>query len=203
MSLAIRPALADDRQALSRICLLTANAGTDASDLYADPEYPGLVWSVPYLQFAPENCFVLADGQEVVGYVVGTPDTATYERRLDEAWWPVLADKYTDRTTTGASDSGVLDRIREPRYSDPGIIQAYPAHLHINLLPQAQSGGWGRRMIETELDSLRKSGAPAVHLGLSLTNDRALGFYQHLGFSEIGRGEAIWMGMDLQDKRVL
>jgi ribosomal protein S18 acetylase RimI-like enzyme len=197
MSLQIRPARPQDRQALFSICLLTADAGADATALYSDPELPGLVWSVPYLDFAPEHAFVLADGDAVLGYVVGAADTEAFEQKLDREWWPVLARKYAGRESRAKFDDNVLSRIKQPKHADPELARAYPGHLHINLLPQAQSGGWGRKMIETELESLRRAGAPAMHLGLSLTNDRAYGFYKHLGLSEIGRGEAIWMGKTL------
>ncbi|KKB77126.1 acetyltransferase [Devosia soli] len=197
MSLEIRPARPEDRNALFSICVLTANAGTDATALYSDPDYPGLVWSVPYLDFAPDHAFVLADGADVLGYVVGTPDTKAFEEQLDKDWWPMLASKYAERKAEAKFDDVVLSRIRQPRHSDPTISKSHPAHLHINLLPPAQSGGWGRKLIETELASLRDAGAPAMHLGLSLTNDRAYGFYKHIGLEEIGRGEAIWMGKTL------
>lgn len=197
MSLEIRRARPEDRNALFSICLLTANAGSDATALYSDPDYPGLVWSVPYLDFAPNHAFVLADGSDVLGYVVGTPDTTAFEERLDRDWWPTLAAKYADKKPEAKFDDMVLSRIRQPKHSEATISKSHPAHLHINLLPQAQSGGWGRRMIETELNSLRDAGARAMHLGLSLTNDRAHGFYQHIGLEEIARGEAIWMGKSL------
>lgn len=197
MPLEIRSARPEDREALSTICLLTANAGSDATALYSDPEYPGLVWSVPYLDFAPDHAFVLVDGADILGYVVGAPDTRSFEQRLDRDWWPMLAEKYAGREPKAKFDETVLDRIRHPKHSDAEITGNYPAHLHINLLRPAQSGGWGRRMIETELESLRRAGAPAMHLGLSLTNERAYGFYKHIGLKEIGRGEAIWMGRTL------
>lgn len=197
MSPQIRQARPEDRSALFSICLLTADAGADASALYSDPDYPGLVWSVPYLEFAPEHAFVLEDDGTIIGYVVGTTDSQAFERRLDADWWPMLAEKYAGREAVGKLDKNVLDRIRQPKHGNASLSDRYPAHLHINLLPPAQSGGWGRRMIEAELDSLRKAGAKAMHLGLSLTNDRAYGFYKHIGLSEIGRDEAIWMGIEL------
>lgn len=197
MSLQIRPAEQRDRDALFSICLWTADAGADGSSLYSKPEYPGLVWSVPYLDFAPEHAFVLDDGERVLGYIVGTPDTPAFESRLDRDWWPVLAEKYRGVEPQAPSDAGVLDRIRAPKHTSSELSSAYPAHLHINLLPPAQSGGWGRKLIETELASLRRAGAPAMHLGLSLANDRAYGFYRHIGLTEIGRGDAIWMGCRL------
>ena len=179
MSPQIRQARPEDRAALFSICLLTGDAGADASALYSDPDYPGLVWSVPYLDFAPDHAFVLEDRQNFpqLGHI--------------------KAEKYAGREAATKQDKNVLDRIRRPKHGNASLSGSYPAHLHINLLPPAQSGGWGRRLIETELDSLRKAGAKAMHLGLSLTNDRAYGFYKHIGLDEIGRDEAIWMGITL------
>lgn len=193
----IRPARRQDREALFSICLRTADAGEDASALYSDPDYPGQVWAVPYLEFAPEHCFVVDEGGVAVGFVVGTPDTNTYERRLDEQWWPTLRQQYADRRPMAELDPMVLDRIAIPRHSAPDLVASFPAHLHINLLPHVQSGGWGRKLIEAELDSLRRAGAPAVHLGVSPINDRAIGFYRHVGFKQIARNDGLWFGMVL------
>ena len=197
MSLQIRQARPEDRAALFSICLLTADAGGDGSDLYSDPDYPGLIWSVPYLEFEPEHAFVLDDGGTIMGYVVGTKNTRMFEQQLDTNWWPVLAEKYARREAVAKNDARILEYIRNPRHAKAPLADDYPAHLHINLLPAAQTGGWGRKMIEAELTSLKDAGAKALHLGLSLTNDRAYGFYKHIGLSEIGRDDAIWMGKAL------
>ena len=193
----IRPARPADRAALFNICLLTADSGTDASALFSDPDYPGLVWSVPYLDFEPDHAFVVDDDGAVVGYIVGTPDTKAFEAKLDAEWWPKLAERYAARTATAPFDAKVLDRLATPPHSHPGVVATHPAHLHINLLPPAQSGGWGRKLIEAELASLRQAGARAVHLGVSPTNARAIGFYHHLGFKEIERSEGLHLGKPL------
>ncbi len=193
MTPVIRPARPDDRAALSEICVLTADSGQDASALYSDPDYPGLVWSVPYLFFAPDHAFVLETGGKVVGYVVGAADTEAYEAQLDRDWYPQLARTYAGRTPEAKLDSNVLDKLTNPPKSDPEIMREYPAHMHINLLPEVQSGGWGRKMIETEMDSLRAAGVTGMHLGLGLRNERAFGFYQRVGLKELRRDDAIWM----------
>jgi hypothetical protein len=82
MSPQIRQARPEDRAALFSICLLTADAGGDGSALYSDPDYPGLIWSVPYLEFEPEHAFVLDDGGAIMGYVVGTKNTRAFEQQL-------------------------------------------------------------------------------------------------------------------------
>ncbi|ARF48531.1 GNAT family N-acetyltransferase [Pantoea stewartii] len=190
----IRPATESDYPALYRICLETANAGKDASHCYSDPEYPGQRFAVPYARFAPNFAFVLEVDGEVMGYVVATPDTVAFEAQLARDWWPRLQEKYRDRTPVAPYDSKILDSIRQPEPAAQALVTQWPAHLHINLLPPVQAGGWGRRMIEHELAALRNAGVRGVHLGVSLQNEQVCAFYQRLGFSHILRSNAIYMG---------
>jgi ribosomal protein S18 acetylase RimI-like enzyme len=193
----VRQGQQGDRAALFDICLRTADTGADATALYSDPDYPGQVWSVPYLELAPQHCFVLDSGGEAVGYVVGAADTMAFEARLEREWWPALRSRYADRQPAAPFDGKVLDAIRTPE-SEAELAQRYPAHLHINLLPAFQSGGWGRKLIEVELDSLRRAGAPAVFLGVGITNTRAIGFYAHVGFMPVdGPTNAVWLAQQL------
>jgi ribosomal protein S18 acetylase RimI-like enzyme len=61
----------------------------------------------------------------------------------------------------------------------------YPAHLHIDLLPQVQGQGWGLAMMQTFLDKLRELQVKGVHLGVSKRNPRAIRFYEKAGFERI------------------
>lgn len=190
----IRRARPDDRGALFDICLRTARAGEDGTDLYTLPILPGLLWAVPYLDLEPELAFVLADGPAVVGYVLGTADTNGFADRLDEQFLPPFRETLRGFVPTTSHDSSVLARIAEVERAPQEIAADYPAHLHINLLPSAQGRGFGRRMIATELAALAAAGAPRLHLGVSHGNDRGVAFYRALGFSEIGGGRCLYLG---------
>ncbi|MGO8396503.1 GNAT family N-acetyltransferase, partial [Rhizobium ruizarguesonis] len=78
--------------------------------------------------------------------------------------------------------AGRPERIQNPRSGTAWLQDEYPAHLHIKILPGLQASGWGRRMIDTELQALRNNGVGAVHLGVDPNNERDKGFYRHLGF---------------------
>lgn len=190
----IRRASEADFPALSRICLETANAGTDATALYSDPALPGLRFVIPYARFAPEFAYVLEQQGEVVGYAVAAPDTRAFEAELNRSWWPRLQQQYRDYTPRAPLDSKVLDAIHQPDEAAEQLVSQWPAHLHINLLPPAQQGGWGRKLIEQLLQALRAAGVPGVYLGVSLQNEKVCGFYQRLGFTPILRSNAIYMG---------
>ena len=86
-----------------------------------------------------------------------------------------------------------------PDYYCPEPYEAYPSHLHIDLLERARGRGLGRRMMEQVMDLLRERGSPGAHLGVSMLNGPAFGFYQRLGFRELarvgsGRDGCIYMG---------
>ncbi|KJV28792.1 GNAT family N-acetyltransferase [Pantoea sp. SM3] len=190
----IRRTRESDFPALSRICLETANAGTDATALYSDPALPGLRFVIPYARFAPEFSYALEMNGEVMGYAVAVADTRAFEAELNAQWWPQLQQQYRDYTPRAPLDSKVLDAILQPDAAAEQLVAQWPAHLHINLLPPAQQGGWGRKLIEQLLQDLRAAGVPGVYLGVSLQNEKVCGFYQRLGFTPIMRSNAIYMG---------
>lgn len=59
MPISIRPATKADEAAMSRICLLTGNAGSSAEEVYTIPELIGLVYALPYLHMSNAFAYVL------------------------------------------------------------------------------------------------------------------------------------------------
>jgi ribosomal protein S18 acetylase RimI-like enzyme len=110
---------------------------------------------------------------------------------------PLERERFAGRASEAPHDVRVLDYVRNPPVPDDWLAREYPGHLHINILPHVQSGGWGRKLIETELDSQRAAGAPGVHLGVSPTNYRAIGFYQHVGFTRLDALPGVVFGRKL------
>ena len=65
----------------------------------------------------------------------------------------------------------------------------YPAHLHIDLLPELQGQGWGRRLVDTLAARLRELGIEGVHLVAGAENAGAVAFYPRVGFTPLGADE--------------
>ncbi len=193
----IRQARVGDEEALYQICLKTAKAGKDASEVYSDPHYPGLLYVIPYVKFEPELAFVLSCDDKVLGYCVATSNTRQFEQTLATQWWPNLQQQYLDRKEEKPFDNKVLGQIRHPSTASEQLVSDWPAHLHINLLPEAQSGGYGSRLIEAVINALKDKNVPGVHLGVNLQNEQVCGFYQKQGFTHIIRSNAIYMGRKL------
>lgn len=197
---ALRPATPADHAALSRICLLTGDAGQDATAKMDDPQALGLVYALPYQVFSPDFAFVAEDGDGVAAYVLGTPDTLAMHRWLDQLWYPPLRARMTDPGPDAARWQG-SDWVRRQIFAPalpPVDLARFPAHLHINLLPRAQGHGLGRALMARLIAALATTGAPGLHLGAAAGNQRAIGFYRHLGFAEAATTPgAVFMTRDL------
>ncbi|BBH70547.1 hypothetical protein ACTI_72320 [Actinoplanes sp. OR16] len=132
----------------------------------------------------------------VVGYVVGTADTAGFVRRYRAEWMPRLADRYPVPPRPPRTPEQEMHALHyDPeRMLVPGL-DGYPAHLHIDLLPPYQRRGHGRRLIERFLSTVP---APGVHVGMLTENVQARAFYDRLGFVELpvpGPGPLTYLGI--------
>lgn len=186
----IRLYRSDDLAALYEICLRTGASGRDATDLVEDPKLFGDLYAAPYGVLESEHAFVLDDGAgRAVGYVVGAVDTAAFEGRCEAGWWPAVRERHPLRPDGATLDDLLVYLVHHRSLPPAALLAEFPAHLHINLLPQVQSGGWGRRLMGTLFDSLRSDGAAGVHWGVSTHNEPAIGFYRHLGYEELAGDE--------------
>jgi ribosomal protein S18 acetylase RimI-like enzyme len=188
----IRPYRPGDLEDLYRICLATGLAGQDATSVYADPRLVGHLYAAPYGVLAPECAMVAEDAEGVAGYIIGALDTAAFEARLESDWWPNLRARYADPTgappVEWSADQRLGYLIHHPRPPRPALLERFPAHLHIDLLPRLQGQGMGKRMMDAWLALVRSMGARGAHLECSSANQRALRFYRAYGLSE----EADW-----------
>jgi ribosomal protein S18 acetylase RimI-like enzyme len=200
---AVRP---DDEAEMLHVCLKTGDYGRDGEDVFReDPDALARIFVGPYLAFEPELGLVLEDDEGICGYTLGALDSRAFYARYESEWRPALCARFPEPE----GDPRHWTRVQHvhhsyhvPDYFCPEPYESHPSHLHIDLLPRAQGKGHGRRLIETLFDRLRVRGSPGVHLGVSVLNLRAQGFYRHLGFCELARagsGDAgcIYMGMRL------
>lgn len=168
-----------------RVCLETGDSGAEASSLYTDPNLLGHVYVGPYLALEPEHAFVVRDGAAVVGYALGARDTAVFESHCEVSWWPPLRAMYPTDRSSPDRDAGLVRKIHQPDATSPDLLDDYPSHLHIDLLPVAQGRGNGRTMLEAVVTSVFEAGSPGVHLGVGASNERAIGFYEYMGFERL------------------
>jgi ribosomal protein S18 acetylase RimI-like enzyme len=179
----IRPYRPQDRRAVYDICVRTADLGGDARGQYSSDDLMGDLFAGPYVDLEPGVAFVVDDGGATVGYVVGTADTEGFVQRYPAEWLPYFAARYPEPPPPPRTPEQHMvalgyhpERMLVPEVAD------HPAHLHIDLLPDYQGRGFGRRLIDRFRAAAAQAGAPAVHLAMVTANVRARGFYDRLGF---------------------
>ena len=185
MTFTIRPFHASDIPALYRICLETGDNGKDATALYQDGELLAHYYAAPYAILEPELCFMLTNAGRPCGYILGTRDSELFARQTEERWFPTLRERYPLPAADDKShDAGMIRTIHCGCPAAPELA-TYPAHLHIDLLPEGQGQGHGRALMEVFIGRLRELGVPAVHLGVGIHNSGAIAFYRRVGFHSI------------------
>jgi GNAT superfamily N-acetyltransferase len=85
------------------------------------------------------------------------------------------------------------------------LVSEFRATMHIDMLPEFQGQGWGRKLIERFVESVRSSSSGAdygrgIHIGVSGENTKVVPFYEKLQFRvyEGGQKEGnVWMVRDV------
>lgn len=179
----------NDRAALESVCLATGDSGRDASDSEDDPTLLGQIFAVPYLVFAPEFAFMARRRGMVRGYAFGVPDTAAFEAWLHGVWFPDLRERLVDPGPDPSRWKG-SDWARRHIHHPPKLalpaLNDFPAHGHIDLMPDVRGHGVGRRMLSIVMTELRRAGASGMHLDVSPENTAAQKFYAKQGFRPLG-----------------
>jgi len=149
-----------------------------SDDLLAD------IFVLPYVELEPDLAFVVDTGERAAGYLVAAADTRAFIERFRAEWLPDFAEKYgpAAQVADAATTAEMIQVGMHPERMMIPEIDEYPAHLHIDLLPELQGQGVGRRLIRALLAELAERGVPGVHLGVSPRNTGARAFYSRLGF---------------------
>jgi GNAT superfamily N-acetyltransferase len=188
MNAVIRPAAAtQDWEEISKICCETANSGKPIST----ERWPffGELWTGPYRELLPNWCLVAEDGNTIIGYLTGCPNTEIFKQgrfwRFDaKLALKVLLRQFTWNTDTKRFLKRLFKVERGPeemfsRDIKRQLHKEFPAHLHINLREGQRGGGVGRKLMETHFEMLKENRVPGVHL---FCGHGPVEFYKRLGF---------------------
>jgi len=192
-----------DLTSLYRICLKTGNSGEDASGMFTDPDLAGHFFAAPYAVLEPDLCFVLTRCGEPCGYILGTRDSQAFAERCEQEWYPLLRNRYPVPSPDDMTYDARIIRMIHEGYHPREDVLAYPAHLHIDILPAGQGRGFGRTLMSHFIDALEELTVPALHLEVGKANQGAIKFYERVGFHRIHEYEkSIAFGMWLSGEQV-
>lgn len=155
------------------VCIAQASERARTSETYG--KYTLLMYCDPYVELDEGIVYLLLDDDGVArGYVIGAEDY--------RSWNPAF-EPYRERIAAlGPEYAGKADEGLE-LYASGG--DEYPGHLHINIDERFCGGGNGRMLMEALLNRFREDGVAGLKFGVAAANERAVGFYEHMGFHKL------------------
>ena len=126
-----------------------------------------------YIEHEPENCFVLDDNGRAVGYIICAENFDRFKEIYDRDYLPRSNTFGEDRYEWASTAYNCQEKFKNE----------YPAHLHIDILPEYQRMGMGGKLIKTLCDHLAEKGISGVCLTCGPRNERAVNFYKKYGFT--------------------
>lgn len=190
MTALIRPAQPDDQPVIGDIAYATGYFGESAARYFPARRLFRALWAGPYFHGAGFAGFVAEVDSQIVGYVLGAPDWDIYRQGVWRAVPEIVA---------SCPAPSVLLRClpylwRAALWHAPQAdVRLYPAHLHLNLLPEARGHHLGERLLWAHLTTLAGAGVSGVQLSTTTENAAALGLYRKLGFETIHQVETpLW-----------
>jgi len=201
----IRESVRSDLEGVSEVCCRCGYGGDDIADSgsFRDRRLFSMLFSRYYLLHELRTCFVAVpsdDPQRVIGYVLGCPDTARYDRLFRRTMIPRIAAR-AFLVTLWRYPRTFAELLRWQR-GNPWLEanpagDLFPAHLHIDILPEFQRRGIGRGLLETLEARFRGLGAGGIHLVTSNYHRKALPFYAKQGYRVIReQRHTMWSGID-------
>ncbi len=106
------------------------------------------------------------DNGKAVGYIIGSADTGAQREAFDRLIVPRIIRRAFTRTLFRHPGDvlfllGLTDHAEyEKELFTEDLVTKFPAHLHMNVLPEYQRQGLGGRLMARFLDSMRAAGAP-------------------------------------------
>ena len=176
----VRKAQTGDLERVQYVCRMTA--GEEAQQDEAVGEVISRMYSTYYIRECADTCFVLADDEDrAVGYILCEPDYKRYSRVFRETDVPEI--KRLNKK------DGLLSTFLPIPYRFFG--KKYPAHLHIDILPEYQNQGYGSVLLKALLGELQSRGIKGVMLIASADNTGAIRFYERHSFKTVIKSNGI------------
>ncbi len=177
-----------DREAIRRICFETGYMGEPIDWLWRDRESFADLITRYYTDREPESILVGTQDGRVVGYLTGCVDSECSRGAAVREIRRLIRNGALRKPGLASFLGRVLiDIVRDRGAPEEALFGArWPAHLHIDFLPEGRGKGLGRRILNQWFERLRSLGTPGVHLGTFAENHPAIGFFEACGLARHG-----------------
>ena len=198
MNIDIRQAQQADLPYIYDICLRTGLSGKDASSAVSDKYMIGQYFAAPYIYYEIDLCLVVTKDSIPMGYIVGTSNSSAFYSWMNSNWLPQIRRMYPEGMKPVSNfESFIIKTIHKDCFL-ADFLKEYPAHLHIDILPQLQGQGTGKKLMAEFIDILKIKNSAGLHLSVGEKNVRAIKFYEKSGFSHLlTKSAAVFMAAKL------
>jgi len=197
-NIVIRQCLKTDQRGILNICYRTGYMGEDLTEknLFNDKKLFGYLFCLYYPRYEPEHGFVAVDTKrdnKIVGYILGSDDSVRQSKLFRRKMVPKIALRlflYTSWRYRESYRAVNSFRRADSQENEPeNLNEEFPAHLHIDILPEYQRKGIGSELISSFEQHMKDLGVPGIHLGTSNYNEKAIPFYEKHGYRIISEEE--------------
>ena len=176
----IRKYKKEDREAVQYICLQTSVG--EKSPMEWQRHILNLYCNY-YIDCEPENVFVAVDDSDrPVGYIFCSTDFDIFKFIFTRDYLPILRCLGKNRVITARLELLAHQLFRKD----------YPAHMHIDILPEYQKMGLGTKLLQELFSYLKEKNCPGLQLICDTGNDGGFAFYQKYGFEKLFRLNFLW-----------
>lgn len=181
-----------DREAVRQICCDTADCGEPVERFFPDREVFADLLTRYYTDFEPQSTIVAVSEGRVVGYVMGCNSTRRFHQIMAWRIVPAALLNAIRRDTLRHPQVRALLWVNRKFWHRNGpstsiSLDAYPAHVHINLRSSHRGLHIGHHMLEQWLYQAREMGIHGVHAGVNADNPGGCRFFEAMGFHPLGR----------------
>lgn len=186
----IRGFTEEDRAEL-RDLAVRAGEGSPSGALWGHPESEMAVYLEPYMDLEPKSLFLAVDDGRLVGYLAGCLDSAAFPSEEDRLTQAIIKYRLIFRREPAAffarsvADMASAKLRRQPTAGEL-VDPQWPAHLHINVAPEARGRGAADGLMDSWFERLTATSSPGCYLQTLLENARAIRFFERMGFINHG-----------------
>ncbi|NHJ49353.1 MAG: GNAT family N-acetyltransferase [Asgard group archaeon] len=180
LTIIIRKLQKQDEPSIIDICFITGDELL--KKILPDPYLFSLLWCLYYVWYEIENVFVAENSKtkKIVGYILNTFNTkqqeADYKKKMSSHIKDKIKELKIKSPRTRITVSFILNRPTSRKRKK--ILEHYPAHLHINVLPDFQRQGIGHMLMQALEAHLKENNVKGYHLEVGTKNKQGINFYK-------------------------
>ncbi|MER7609164.1 GNAT family N-acetyltransferase [Nocardioides sp. NPDC127503] len=169
-----------------------AGADSPSGELWRHLPSEQMVYLDPYIEHCPETLFLAEVDGDLVGYLTGCRDSALLPDEDELLTQAITRHKVMLRPRSmpffvrSLIDMGAAKLRGIESASGEAMDPRWPAHLHINLAPEARGTGVAMDLMRAWQDWLVHAQSPGCYLQTLVENTRATRFFEKCGFVSHG-----------------